>query len=128
MAITITSAKVVALNTGYAVADAAATSTVADTAEVFELATETADGRTVVILDNVSGANGSITYSVAAGDYWAGGTALTGTVEQGTKDAIVLEGGKYKDSDGKLAITVTPASGKKLLTDHAFVAKAIEIL
>lgn len=127
MAVTVTETVMLLYDTGYAITSNAATSTVADATEAFTIQPSNADNDVVVIISNPTAAQGSITYSVAAGDFWGAGQALTGTVENATKDAIVLKGAKYKDEDGKIVITFTPASGKKLLTDHAMTVEVIEL-
>ena len=72
--------------------------------------------------------HGAVAWSIAAGDYWAAGSAKTGSVAQATTELIMLEGAKYKTQAGTIAITLTPASGKRLLTDHAAAVNCIQII
>lgn len=97
----------------------AATSSVIDATEVFTITPTKADHKVIIYIENVAADQGTLTYSIAAGGMWAAGSALTGSVAQGVGRCIVLEGGKYKSSGGDIAITFTPASGKRLFTDHA---------
>jgi hypothetical protein len=127
MAVTITNTKLVSMNTGLAMTANAATSTVIDTAEVFTATPTRPDYKLVYIIYNGSG-HGAITYSIAVGDFWAGTSAVTGSVAAGASVAIELEGGRVKQDDGTVAITLTPASGKRLLTDHAAGMYVIETL
>ncbi|MFD0673928.1 hypothetical protein [Cohnella sp. GCM10027633] len=97
----------------------AATSSTIDQTEVFTITPTKADNKVLIYIENVAADQGTLTYSIAAGGFWAAGAALTGSVAQGVGRCIVLEGGKYKAAAGTIAITFTPASGKRLLTDHA---------
>lgn len=105
----------------------AATSSTIDATEVFTITPTKADQRVVITINNVASDQGTITYSIAAGDFWAANSALTGSVAQGLSRGIVLEGAKYKQSDGTIAITFTPASGKRLLTDHLMTVQVIQL-
>jgi hypothetical protein len=123
--IAVTSGSVVKYNTPVAVAAAAATSSVIDTAEDFEITYGTGDGR-VLILATVADTHGSVVLTAPAGAFWAG-MAQTVTVPQNAESAFVLEGAKGKLADGTIVITATPASGKRLATDHALKIKAINL-
>jgi hypothetical protein len=98
-------------------ATTAATADTADLAEVFDITPGKKDGKVIIEINNVSALNGSVTWSLAAGDFWAG-KALTGTIAQGKSYGIEVESAKHKKSTGKMELTITPASGKKLKTDH----------
>lgn len=127
MAVTVTNTTLVAYNTSVAKTNNPATSTVADEVEVFTITPTKSDYK--VMIEIVNGpTHGTISFSIAAGGYWAAGSALTGTVAQATTRLIVLEGAKYKALAGTIAITLTPASGKKLLTDHASAVNCIQII
>ena len=95
----------------------AATATVADAAEVFTITLTKADYKSVIEISNVSGSDGTLTYSFAAGDLWAG-VEVTGSVDQGETAVIEVEGGKVMQNDATILLTLTPADGKILLTDH----------
>lgn len=108
-------------------APTAATATGANTAEVFDIAPTKRDGKLLIIIDNVATDQGSVTWSLAAGDFWASTVALTGTIAQGKKYALEVESAKYLQSDGKMNLTITPATGKILLTNHALTVGAIQL-
>lgn len=126
MAVTVTNTTLSAYDTEYTVVANAATSAVIDEAEVFTV-TPTKSGHKVTIhLTNGVG-HGAFTYSVPVGDLWASdtATALTGSVAAGATEVIQLEDGIHLNG-GAYAITLTPASGKRLLTDHAASMAVIE--
>lgn len=125
MATAITNIQTV-LNVGTLSTPTAATADTANLAEVFTLTpTKT---KYVVQIDNVSGSNGSVTFSLAAGTQWAATDALTGTILQGTSQVLEVDTAKYVGASGAMSLTVTPASGKKLLTDHALTIQAIQLV
>ena len=126
MAVTAT-INTLAVNTLGVITASAATSSVAGATEVFTVVPTVRDQDVVIIINNVAGDQGTLTYSIAAGDLWAAGSALTGSVAQGVSSAITLEGAKYKDDDGAILITFTPATGKRLLTDHAMTVQVIQL-
>jgi hypothetical protein len=126
MAVAVTNSTILLYDTEYTVTANAATADVADLVEVFTI-TPTAADHDVLIKIDVGPTNGAVAYSVAAGALWAGSAALTGSVAQDTSECIVLTGGKYRSATGTYVITFTPASGKKLLTDHAMSAEVIEM-
>lgn len=104
----------------------AATVDTIDLIEVFDI-TPVRDSGFYIEINNVSGASGTVTYSLAAGDLYAATAALTGSVAQGVSAIICPESAKYKKSTGKYALTITPASGKKLKTDHTLTVKAVNL-
>ncbi|OUS72983.1 hypothetical protein B1748_23530 [Paenibacillus sp. MY03] len=115
------------LNTITTVTRNAATSSTIDQTEVFTITPTKSDEKVLIYIENVAADQGTVTYSIAAGGYWAAGAALTGSVAQGVGRAIVLEGAKYKAQAGTIAITFTPATGKRLLTDHALRVSVIQM-
>lgn len=125
MAVTVTNSNM-AENTITTITDNPATSSVIDATEVFTITPTKADYKVIIEIDN-GPTNGTVTYSIAAGAYWAAGSALTGSVAQDTKRGIVLEGAKYKSAAGTIVITFTPASGKRLLTDHLLKVRVIQL-
>jgi hypothetical protein len=126
MAVSAVNTTIAAENTITTVTVNAATSSVIDATEVFTLTPTKADAKVAIVIEN-GPTHGTITYSIAAGGFWAAGSALTGSVAQATTRVIVLEGGKYKAAAGTIAITFTPASGKRLLTDHAMSVSVIQL-
>lgn len=126
MAIAAVLNKITALNTVTAVTSTPATSSVADTAEEFTI-TPTVGGERLSITCSAANSHGSVSLSVAAGDFWnAPSAALTLTIPQNTTKTFTLDSSKYLQNDGTYAITATPASGKRLATDHAFQITVIE--
>jgi hypothetical protein len=126
--IAITPATVTAFNTAASAAAAAAVSSTANEAEVFEVAIVGKPTKVALMFNNAN-SHGSYTYSIAAGAFGTSGAAVTGTIVQNkTGEVVQLETGKVQDSTGKIVITVTPATGKRLATDHACTIRAINLV
>lgn len=125
MATAITNIQTV-LNTGTLSTATAATATVADATEVFTF-TPT-KSKYVIQINNVSASDGSVTYSIAKGTHWAATVPLTGTILQGTSQVIELDTARVKGALGVISLTLTPASGKILLTDHELTIQAIQLV
>ncbi|MCE5227879.1 MAG: hypothetical protein LLG05_18725 [Porphyromonadaceae bacterium] len=84
----------------------------------------------VLDFDNLvatAAADSDATFSIAAGDFWAGG-AVTGTVTKSTKKVIQVETGKVLQSDGTILLTLTPSATDKLVTNHAAAVEVFELL
>jgi len=114
------------INAGKVSTATAATVDTAGDAEVFDI-TPVRDSGFYIEINNVSTANGTVTYSLAIGDsYAAPAAALTGSVAQGVSAIVCPESAKYKKG-GKFVLTITPASGKKLKTDHTLTVKAVNL-
>ena len=126
MAVAVTNETLV-LNIENPITQSAATETSVDVVEVFTFTPAVKDNDYLLVIYNVSGTDGTVTYSIAAGDAWAADAALTGSVTQGVQSGIVLEGGKYLSEDGTIVVTITPAAGKILLTDHALTAVGVQM-
>ena len=126
MAVTVTGSPIVAFNTVATVTQNAATSSVIDEVEVFTITPTKADYKGVIEFVNAAG-HGAYTFSIPAGDQYGAGEALTGSIAAGETNILEVEAGKYM-TDGKYAVTLTPASGKRLLTDHAAFVNLIETL
>lgn len=128
MAVTVTNSTLTAFDTKVATTSNAATADVDGTAEVFTITpTETTARVAVIIGGTGSAADGNISYSFAAGDFWAG-TAVAGTVTKNTEAVIQVETAHVLQDDGTIALTLTPASTDKLKTDHAAYVKVIELV
>ncbi len=115
------------LNTGVVSTPTAATADTADLAEVFDITPTKGDGKTLIEIYNVSGANGTVTYSLAAGTQWGAGAALTGSIAQGVARSLQVDSAKFKNNSGVMTLTITPASGKKLKTDHTLTIKVTSL-
>lgn len=117
MAVTITNTKIAALNTDQALTFNAATSTTNDEAEVFTYTPTNKDSKILIGMKNGTGV---LSYSIAAGaGVFQAPSAKTGTVAANTTDVIQIETGKYQSAAGTILITLTPAAGTALLTNHA---------
>lgn len=128
MAVTVTNSTFTALNTITTVIKNAATADVDNTAEVFTITPTKAGKNLLIIIGGTgSGADGNLTYSIAAGDLWASG-AITGTVTKNTEKMLEIDSAKVLQDDGTILLTLTPASTDKLLTDHAAYVKVVEML
>ena len=127
MAVTVTNSTMSLYDTEYTVTPNAATSSVIDEVEVFTVTPTKAGHQVAILLSNAAG-HGAYTYSIPVGALWAGDTLteFTGSIAADAEEVIQLESGKHLDADGKYVITLTPASGKRLLTDHAAVMKVLE--
>ena len=124
MAVTAVNSKIAAFNTIKAVTSNAATADVADTAEVVTVTPTSADYKTVIRFYNKDAAD--MTVTIPAGDQYGSESDLELTIEQGI--AIVeVEAGRFM-KDGAYAMTLTPGTGKKLLTDHAATVEVLESL
>jgi hypothetical protein len=117
-----------ALNTAKEYSLKAATATDANATEIFEITPTKGDGKVLIAIANPATDQGSITASVAAGGFWAAGAALSVTVEQGKTKLLELESAKYKSAEGKYLITLTPATGKILSTNHTAAVGCIELV
>jgi hypothetical protein len=123
MAVAVTNSPVVAFNTILAGAENLATADADALAEVFTY-TPTAPGGKILIEFDLSNklataaADADATFSIAAGDFWAG-KAVTGTITKATKKAIQVETGNVLQDDGTILITLTPGANDKLVANHA---------
>lgn len=126
MAVDVTNTNMKKFNTEYVVTKNAATSSVIDATEAFTI-TPDKQGHSIVIRMAVADSHGAVAYSVASGGFFASKGALAGSVAQATEEVIVLETAAYKGADGDIVITFTPASGKRLATDHALSVEVIEL-
>lgn len=115
------------VNTDAALTLANAASTTINGTETFQAAPSRRGDSLVLLIRNGAGDQGALTYSIAPGDFWAATDALTGAVAQGVTKAINIEGAKYRSKTGAFAITLTPATGKSLATNHAAAVGLIEL-
>ena len=123
---TVVTNKTLSFNTLVASGATAATADGANEAEVFEITPTTKHG--IIKITNASGTDGTVTFSLAVGTQ--GGkakAALTGSVAQGVTSYLQVDSGRYLDDDGELALTITPATGKILLTDHELTVEYIQV-
>lgn len=92
----------------------------------------------IVIIREVSGSQGTIKVNCSAGSFWAGKALTETSIAQGTAKAFVFESAKHYGNQGddataldakenKIQVTATPASGKKLGTDHTATWQVLEL-
>ena len=132
MAVTITNSTVVAFNTILAGTQNLATADTDALAEVFTYTPLAPDGKCIIEFDfsnklATAAADSDATFSIAAGDLWAG-AAITGTITKATKKAIQVENGKVMQDNGTILITLTPSATDKLLANHAANIVVYELL
>jgi hypothetical protein len=119
MAVTVTHSLISALNADQTLTFNAATSSVINDTEVFTITPTGKANKTVIAFVNGAG-HGAYTYSIAAGaKVFKAAAAKTGSIAAGATEIIQLDMGRYTSSTGTIVVTLTPASGKRLLTDHA---------
>lgn len=82
----------------------------------------------VCFLVQVADTNGAVASSISAGTGVFGLAARTGSTAQATTGLIQIETGSHTIANGTIEITFTPATGKKLTTDHALKVAAIELI
>ena len=134
MAVTVTNSTIAALNVNQAITANAATSTVVGGAEVFTFTPKANEGKIALLFQEAStAATGKCSYSIAAGDLWAG-KAITGTfgstAAAGSIDALEIDTGRVLQDDGTIAITVSPGdtSASMLANTHHMKLYALELL
>lgn len=132
MAVAVTNSTVAAFNTILAGTENLATADTDALAEVFTYTPTKGDGKILIEFDlsnklATAAADADATFSIAAGDLWAG-EAVTGTITKATKKAIQVELGKVMQNDGTVLITLTPGAGDKLKSNHAANVVVYELL
>lgn len=126
--IAITPATITAFDTATDAAAATSTSTEINISETFEFALTGKPSKVAFIFSNAN-SHGTYTYSIAAGVLGVSGKAKTGSILQNKPNAVVqIETGRYINANGKIEITLTPASGKKLYTDHGATVRVINLI
>ena len=124
----VTNVTLTAYGTEAAFASTAATATGASAAEIFDITPTKVGSKLLIGIVNAAANQGAVAWSIAAGGLWAAGAAKAGSVAQGATEIIQIETGKYLGTNGKIAITLTPATGKILLTNHVAAVYAIEMV
>ena len=128
MATAITNTLIEKYNTAteHKAATAAAEDT-ADKAEEFKY-TPTGKANKVIFGIAVAAVNGAVKVKFAKSPGVFGGADLEITAAQGKTTVVQVEHGRFVQADGSFAITMTPAEGKKLKTDHTASIYAIETM
>ena len=94
--------------------------TTAGDTETLNITPTVPGNRMILIINNVATDQGSLTVNCAKGEYWFAKAMPTVTILQATSQAIVFQAAAHQDKDTDLiAFVVTPASTKKLVTNHA---------
>ena len=128
MAVSITNTKLTALNADQTLTQNAATSSVIDATEVFTITPTGKPNKTLIGFVNGAG-HGAYTYSIAAGaGVFKAPAAKTGSIAAGATEVIEIDLGRYQSASATVVVTLTPASGKRLLTDHAAAMWVAELL
>lgn len=120
-----TKSTIAAFNSRYTLTKNAADADVNDTAQNFTY-TPTKAGSRILVFAEVANTNGAVVISAAAGDFHMGGTTSI-SCTQNVTTGFVLEDAKMKSKAGVMTLTATPASGKKLLTDHTLKITVVEL-
>lgn len=128
MAVTVTNSTITALNTITTITKNDATADTDALAEVFTITPTKAGKNLLIIIGGTgSGADGNITYSISAGDLFSS-KEITGTVTKNTEKMLRIDTARVLQDDGTIALTLTPASTDKLLTNHSAYVKVIETI
>lgn len=126
MAVAVTNTAIGVYGTSVDVTSNAATSAVVDATEVFTITTKKPGSKLLIQLTNAN-THGTYTYSIAGGDLWAK-KLITGSIVQNKRKALMIETGNVGTKTGTIVVTLTPASGKRLLTDHVATMEVIELI
>lgn len=132
MSVTVINSTIAAFNTATAITSNLATADTDALAEVFTITPTVPDGKLLIIMDcdnlvATAAADADVTFSIAAGDFWAG-AAITGTITKSTKKIIQVETGKVLQDNGTILLTLTPGSADKLKSNHAAAVEVFELL
>lgn len=122
----ITNNKITALNVAQVVTLMAADADTANLAQKF-IYTPTGKDNRIAFVVEVADSHGTVAYEIAAGKGVFGTAKKSESCAQNTRKVIQIETGRYMQTGGTVEITATPASGKKLKTDHAFKIWVIEL-
>jgi hypothetical protein len=121
----IVNSKIAALNAATVLTKVAATSTVVDATEAFVYTPTGKDSKVFFEIEN-GPTHGTVAYSFSNGDGVFASGAVTGTVAQATTSIVQIETGIFTKTNGTIEVVFTPATGKRLATDHALKVAVIE--
>lgn len=122
----ITNSKILTLGTVADLTYMAADADTADLAQKF-IYTPTGKDNKIVIGAVVAATHGTVALSFKAGAGVFGTAAKSVNAPQAKTSIVQIETGRYMQADGTIEITATPASGKRLTTDHALKIFVIEL-
>jgi hypothetical protein len=123
----ITNTTIAKYNTGAEFKLNAATMDTAGKAEEFAF-TPTGKPNKVVFGFQVANTHGSVSIKFSKSPGVFGANNLTIECPQNKTTVVQIEHGRFVQADGTIAITATPATGKKLKTDHALNIFAVELI
>ena len=124
--ISLTNTLVATLNTDQTLTFNAADADTNDLAQTFYY-TPTGKDNKVVIGFQVANSHGAVAVSITGGVGVFGAPAKSASIAQNGTEVIQIETGRYMQSTGKINIVCTPASGKKLTTDHVLKIWVVEL-
>ena len=132
MAVAQVNSTVTAFNTAKLITTSLATTSVDNTAEVFTITPTVAGGKLLIVFQfrNIlatAAATNNSTFSIAAGDFWAG-KAVTGTITKAKDMMIQIETGNVLQDDGTVLLTLTPGTGDSLVINNAAGIQVFELL
>lgn len=133
MAVSVTGSPIVALNTIADLTANDATSTVAGATEVFTITPTKAGSKMLLdFYDASTEAMARPTYSIGAGDLWAG-KAITGTFGSSAAaaghDILQIDTARVLTDDGTILVTLTPGSTSLMLaSSHHCGMRVAELL
>lgn len=104
----------------------AATADTDNEAEVFTI-TPTKRTEKMIILVEVANSHGTVACKLGAGDYWAAQDVEFDAVENKTTAFVVSDIARFLNDDGEIELTLTPATDKQLLSEHAAKVQVIEL-
>jgi len=128
MAIAITNTLISALNADQTLTLNVATVDSANGTEVFTYTPTGKPSKVVIGFVNGTG-HGAYTYSIAKGvGVFQAPAAKTGSIAETATEVIQLDMGRYTTATGTVLITLAPANGKKLKSEHVATMWVTELL
>jgi uncharacterized glyoxalase superfamily metalloenzyme YdcJ len=128
MAVAVTNSTILKMNTIAAVTSNLATADTDALAEVFTITPTVGIQKLLVEIGGTgSAADDVITYSFAAGEFWAA-KAVTSTITKNTTKIIEVDLGMVLKYNGTILLTLTPAATDKLVTNHNAFVKVYELM
>ena len=125
--ISLTNTKITALNTDQALTFNAADQDTINLTQKF-IYTPTGYDNKICIGFQVGDTHGAVAYSIAVSPGVFGSVAVTGSVAQAATEIVQIETGRFISATGTIEITATPATGKRLTSDHALKIFVIELI
>ena len=105
----------------------AATADAANLAEVFTITPSKGQDKMVIEVA-VANSHGTVACSLGAGsEFWASAAKTFNAVQNKTSIFHISDIARFLTSASTILLTLTPASGKKLLTDHTATVAVIEL-